>query len=138
VFSVQVSVITVFPETRDLKPFEWNFLLDTNYINIPGGHNLKKYETIVIIDEKAVKDDGTAFLADFEKVIKKDFGGVIVESEIWGRKQFAREIKRKKTGIYLDVVHELDADKILPLRDKYKLNETVLRLQTYCYDRPEK
>ena len=42
---------------------------------------MKKYETIVIIDEKAVKDDGAAFLADFENVIKKDFGGVIVESE---------------------------------------------------------
>ena len=46
-------------------------------------------------------------------------------------------INRKKTGIYLDIVHEMDADKVLALRDKYKLNETVLRLQTYSYDRPE-
>ena len=99
---------------------------------------MKKYETIVIIDEKQVKDDGAAFLAEFEKVIKKDFGGVIVTSEIMGRRQFAREIKRKKTGIYLDVIHEMDATKILALRNKYKLNETVLRLQTYSYDRPEK
>lgn len=97
---------------------------------------MKKYETIVIIDEKKVNDDGTEFLSEFEKAIKKEFGGAVVESEIMGRRQFAREIKRKKTGIYLDVIHEMDPDKVYALRDKYKLNETVLRLQTYSYDRP--
>ena len=99
---------------------------------------MKKYETIVILDEKAVKDDGKAFLEDLEKIIGKEFGGKVVESEIMGRKQFAREIKKKKTGIYLDIVHEMDEDKVIVLRDKYKLDESVLRLQTYSYDRPEK
>jgi ribosomal protein S6 len=54
-----------------------------------------------------------------------------------GRKQFAREIKKKKTGIYLDIIHEMDADKVIELREKYRLNESVLRMQVYNYDRPE-
>ena len=98
---------------------------------------MKKYETIVILNEKMIDDDGTKFLKAFETVLTKDLGGKIVESGIMGRKQFAREINRKKTGIYLDIIHEMGADKVKALRDKYKLNETVLRLQSYSYDRPE-
>jgi len=98
---------------------------------------LKKYETIVILNEKLIDDDGTKFLKAFETVLTKNLVGKVVKSEIMGRRQFAREINRKKTGIYLDIIHEMDADKVKMLRDKYKLNETVLRLQTYSYDRPE-
>ena len=98
---------------------------------------MKKYETIVILDEKMIDDDGTKFLQSFETVLKEELGGTVVESEIMGRRQFAREINRKKTGIYLDVIHEMGADKVKELRDKYKLNTTVLRLQSYTYDRPE-
>ena len=98
---------------------------------------MKKYETIVILNEKMIDDDGTKFLKEFETVLTKEIGGNVVESEIMGRRQFAREINKKKTGIYLDVIHEMAADKVKVLRDKYKLNDTVLRLQTYSYDRPE-
>ena len=98
---------------------------------------MKKYETIVILDEKMIDDDGTKFLQSFETVLKDELGGTVVESEIMGRRQFAREINRKKTGIYLDVIHEMAADKVKELRDKYKLNTTVMRLQSYTYDRPE-
>lgn len=98
---------------------------------------MKKYETIVILDEKALKDDGGAFLAEFEKVVTRDCGGKIVESQILGKKQFAREIKKRRTGVYLDVVHEMEPDQVVPLRNKFKLDETVLRIQTYSYDKPE-
>ena len=98
---------------------------------------MKKYETIVILDEKRIDDDGTKFLKGIETVLTKEIGGTVIKSEIMGRRQFAREIKRKKTGIYLDIIHEMAADKVKILRDKYKLDETVLRLQSYTYDRPE-
>ena len=98
---------------------------------------MKKYETIVILDEKALKDDGGEFLSKFEKVVTRECGGKIVSSEIMGKRQFAREIKKRKTGVYLDVVHEMEPDKVTLLRDKFKLDELVLRMQTYNYDRPE-
>lgn len=98
---------------------------------------MKKYETIVVLDEKNVTDDGADFLAEFGKLLKGELGGTVHESVNMGRKQFAREIKKRKTGIYLDVVHEMNPDKEIVLRDKYKLDSRVLRLQTYHYDRPE-
>lgn len=98
---------------------------------------MKKYETIVVLDEKNVNSDGNDFLQEFEKLLKGEFKGNVVESVNMGRKQFAREIKKRKTGIYLDVVHEMTPDKEVKLRDKFRLDNRVLRLQTYNYDRPE-
>ena len=98
---------------------------------------MKKYETIIILDERKIGDDGREFLTAIEKMITEEFGGKIVESVVMGKKQFAREINKRKTGVYLSVVHEMDADKVASLKDKYKLNDTVLRMQTYNYDRPE-
>jgi ribosomal protein S6 len=98
---------------------------------------LKKYETIVVLDEKNVNNDGADFLAEFEKLLKGEFAGTVIESVNMGRKQFAREMKKRKTGIYLDLVHEMTPDKEILLRDKFKLDNRVLRMQTYNYDRPE-
>ena len=98
---------------------------------------MKKYETIVVLDEKNVNNDGADFLAEFEKLLTGDLKGKVIESVNMGRKQFAREMKKRKTGIYLDVVHEMTPDKEIVLRDKFKLDSRVLRLQTYNYDRPE-
>jgi len=98
---------------------------------------LKKYETIVVLDEKNVNNDGADFLAEFEKLLKEEFEGTVHESVNMGRKQFAREMKKRKTGIYLDVVHEMAPEKETLLRDKFRLDSRVLRMQTYNYDRPE-
>lgn len=98
---------------------------------------MKKYETIVILDEKNVKDDGADFLVEFEKLLKEELAGTVVESVNMGSKQFAREMKKRKTGIYLDVIHEMTPDKEILLRNKFRLDNRVLRLQTYNYDRPE-
>ena len=102
-----------------------------------GGFNLKKYETIVILDEKNVNNDGADFLLEIEKVLKDDLKGNVIETTNLGRKQFAREMKKRKTGIYLEIVHEMTPDKEILLREKYRLDKRVLRLQTYNYDRPE-
>ena len=98
---------------------------------------MKKYETIVIIDERRIKDDGKEFLAEIGKIITDKLGGKLIESVVMGKKQFAREIKKRKTGVYLSIVHEMEPDKISLLSENYKLNETVLRMQSYNYDRPE-
>lgn len=98
---------------------------------------MKKYETIVVLDEKNVNNDGNDFLAELEKLLNGELKGKVIESVNMGRKQFAREMKKRKTGIYLDVVHEMTPDKEVALRDKFRLDNRVLRLQTYNYDRPE-
>ena len=98
---------------------------------------MKKYETIVILDEKNVKESGDDFLKEFEKLLSGDLAGKVIESTNMGHKQFAREMKKRKTGIYLDVIHEMNPEQEKNLREKFRLDNRVLRLQTYNYDRPE-
>lgn len=97
----------------------------------------QKYETVVILDEKGIGDDGNGFLDEFVQMLKGEFKGKVVKGVNLGRKQFAREMKKRKTGIYLDVVHELKPELEKVLRERFRLDERVLRLQSYTYDRPE-
>ena len=98
---------------------------------------MKKYETVVILDERNINDDGSDFLTEIEKFLKEDFSGNVIETTNMGRKQFAREMNKRKTGIYLDIIHEMAGEKVVALREHFKLDKRVLRLQTFNYDRPE-
>jgi len=98
---------------------------------------LKKYETVIILDERNINDDGSEFLTEIEKILKDDFSGSVEKAENMGRKQFAREMNKRKTGVYLDIIHEMAAEKVVALRDKFRLDNRVLRLQTFNYDKPE-
>lgn len=98
---------------------------------------MKKYETVVILDERSINDDGSEFLTELEQLLKEKFAGNVIETVNMGRKQFAREMNKRKTGIYLDLVHEMSAEKVVELRENFKLDNRVLRLETFNYDKPE-
>ena len=97
---------------------------------------MKKYEAIFILDMRKVEDDGKAFAEEFGKMIQ-NWGGVVNETNLMGRKQFAREIKKRKTGIYWDYVFELDSLKCKEVRNMYRLDERVIRILIVNYERPE-
>lgn len=94
---------------------------------------MKKYEIVFILEEQRLEDQGEAFAAEFESFVKSN-GGTIVESLPMGRKQFAREISRRKAGIYWDFIFSLDENKVKIIPDKFHLDERVLRLQIYKHD----
>ncbi len=96
---------------------------------------MKKYEAVFILDMRKVDDDGRAFSEEFAKNIQS-WGGVMAESVPMGRKQFAREIKKRKAGIYWNFVYELDPLKSNDIREKYRLDERVIRLLVVNFDRP--
>ena len=97
---------------------------------------MKKYEAIFILDMRKVEDDGKAFSEEFAKMIQS-WGGVVNETNLMGRKQFAREIKKHKAGVYLNFVFELDAEKETQIREQYRLDERVLRIMIILFDRPD-
>ena len=96
---------------------------------------MKKYEAIFILDMRKVEDDGKAFAEEFGKMIQ-NWGGVVNETNMMGRKQFAREIKKRKAGVYLNFVFELDAEKETQIREQFRLDERVLRIMIILFDRP--
>jgi len=97
---------------------------------------LKKYETVFILDERKVQDEGKAFAEEFSSVIS-GAGGEMVSVTPLGRKQFAREIKKRKAGIYYDFVFNAKESFAKDLAGKYKLDDRTLRVQVFAYDRPE-
>ena len=97
---------------------------------------MKKYETVFILDERKIQDEGKSFAEEFSSVIS-GAGGEMVSVTPLGRKQFAREIKKRKAGVYYDFVFSVKEDFAKGLHEKYKLDERILRMQVFVYDRPE-
>ena len=97
---------------------------------------LKKYESIFILDIRKVEDEGEAFNKEFAAFIE-GLGGRLTEAKAMGRNQFAYEIKKRKGGIYWDFAFELDAVKVIEIKEKYRLDERVLRNMTVADERPE-
>ena len=64
-------------------------------------------------------------------------GGTVNETVLMGRKQFAREINRRKAGVYVNFIFEMDPAAEKNLRDVYRLDERILRVLIVNFDRPE-
>jgi small subunit ribosomal protein S6 len=97
---------------------------------------LKKYEAVFILDERNVEDGGKAFAEEFGKFVV-DSEGTVEETLAMGRRPFAREIRKRKSGIYWDFVFAMTPAKEAVIRDHYRLDERVVRLQIFHFDRPE-
>ena len=97
---------------------------------------MKKYEAVFILDIRKCEDEGAAFTAEITKLIEQ-LGGNMVAVDAMGRLQFSYEINRRKAGIYFDYVFELEEEKVLELKEKFRLDERVLRNMIIVYDRPE-
>lgn len=98
---------------------------------------MKKYESIFILDIRKVDDDGTAFTEELKKLIEGELKGKMVETKPMGRKQFAREIKKRKAGIYWNYIFEAEAEQVKTIRNSFRLDDRVLRLMVINYEKPE-
>ncbi len=97
---------------------------------------MKKYEAVFILDSRKAEDEGKGFTEEFAKNLES-WGGKLIEANPMGRKQFAREINKRKAGIYWDYVLEIDSEKALEIRNKYRLDERVIRLLVINFERPD-
>ncbi len=89
-----------------------------------------------ILDLRKVEDDGKAFSEAFAAKIA-EMGGQVNETTLMGRKQFAREINKRKAGVYVDFFFEMDPAQEKDLREVYRLDERVLRVLIVLDERPE-
>ncbi len=98
---------------------------------------MKKYEAIIILDDRKVEANGATFVKSIEEVIA-ELGGSNLTSECMGRKQFAYPIKKKNAGTYWDLIFDMDEKGVAQLLNRYRLVQEVLRLVVFAYERPEK
>jgi len=97
---------------------------------------LKKYEAIVILNERKVDNNGQAYIQKMAQKLK-ELGAEDIKQESLGRKQFARAIGKKTSGIYWYFTFQAEPDKIAPFKSLYKLEEAVIRMVVYNYEVPE-
>jgi small subunit ribosomal protein S6 len=100
-----------------------------------GGFILKKYEAVFILDIRKVDDEGVAFSNELTALIES-LGGKMTEAVSMGRKQFTYEINKRKGGIYWDFFFELAPSKVLSIKEKYMLDERILRNMIIVDERP--
>ncbi len=94
---------------------------------------MKKYEVVIILDPRVVEGNGDAFSDAFQASMK-EMGGNVTRVKFFEQRTFAYPIKKRKTGIYWDYVVEAEGAFVAELKDKYRLNQSVLRLVVFEYE----
>ena len=97
---------------------------------------MKKYDAIFIINDRKFDDGGDAFAKKVEETLV-GLGGGDVKVTNMVRKQFARAIGKRTSGVYLRFFFELDPDNVKEFVESFRLENAVLRTVVYNYDIPE-
>jgi small subunit ribosomal protein S6 len=88
-----------------------------------------EYETVFILDpgldENQVNDE-------VEKALNliSSHGGKILDTQRWGRKRLAYEIRKKRDGVYTLIKHESTGDVVKELERRLRLNDNCMRVMT--------
>ena len=94
---------------------------------------LKKYDALYIF-VGAAKDES------LDKSVEKMRGeitrlsGTILNTEVLGKRSFARVMKKRDHGTYVRIRFELDPAHLATLRDRYRLLEDLFRVQLLAVD----
>ena len=92
--------------------------------NLP--YIMRNYELTIVLVGKVTPAKKKSVSADVEKLIKTA-GGKITDTEDWGAREFAYEIKDERSGTYLHFKLELDPQSAKGLDSKLNLEESIAR-----------
>ncbi|PCJ53805.1 MAG: 30S ribosomal protein S6 [Candidatus Hydrogenedentota bacterium] len=94
---------------------------------------MRTYEALFIVQPEAAEDLVQTIATGVETLITED-GGVIVRSEIWGKRRLAYLVKKFNEGIYILIRFEAETDIVKKLEGHFHLNEDVIRYLTVLFD----
>ncbi|MBO7742546.1 MAG: 30S ribosomal protein S6 [Victivallales bacterium] len=94
---------------------------------------MSKYEVVFILDPQKVEGNGEAFEATIQEQLKA-LGGEISRVKFLEKRTFARPMGKHKVGLYWDYVVTMGQQAPRALKDKYKLNDKVIRLAVFKYE----
>ena len=94
---------------------------------------MKKYDALYIF-VGINKDD--ALEASLEKALAEvtRLGGNILEKVSLGKRGFSRPMRKRESGVYVQVRFELDPANVRELVNRYRLVEEVFRVQILAVD----
>ena len=87
---------------------------------------LNKYESMVVITPTLSEENAKKENELIQNFIKEK-GGEIINTDEWGKKRLAYQIRNFKEGYYFINYFTLDQTKVIELDQFYKLHEYVIR-----------
>lgn len=97
---------------------------------------MKDYEVVFIIDP-GCDDSQVGQEVDTVKEIIGSGNGKVLETQLWGRRRLAYEIRKKKEGTYVLIRFKGDPALLAELARRFRLNESILRHLTVVCQEPE-
>ncbi len=87
---------------------------------------MRTYELMVILDPELEERTVAPSLDQYLNLVRQA-GGSVEKVDVWGRRRFAYEIRKKTEGIYAVVELQAEPATVKELDRQLGLNESVLR-----------
>ena len=94
---------------------------------------MKRYETIVIIDPDLSKEAETPIFERLNDLIPQ-YKGFLIESDDWGTKKLAYDIKKKNRGHYVRLDFCGDGALIQEMERFFRIDDKVMKFMTVLLD----
>ncbi len=94
---------------------------------------MRTYETLYIV-KPDLEDDEIQTVANGVEKLVTDNGGVIVRSEIWGRRKLAYLVKGYGEGCYVLLRFEGEPEIVSRFQENFRYNEAVIRYLIVHFD----
>ena len=87
----------------------------------------RKYEGSYFMSDGLKSETVEAAAENVRSDIRK-VGGVILNERPAERRNYARPLKKQQAGYYLEIVFEMETDKVSALKERHKLDGNLVRV----------
>jgi small subunit ribosomal protein S6 len=94
---------------------------------------LRTYEALYIIRPDVQDDEVQTIAKDVESMVTAA-GGVIVRSEIWGKRRLAYEVQKCSEGNYVLLRFEAEPEFVARLENYFRLTDSIIRYLVVHFD----
>ena len=93
------------------------------------------YETMYILRPDIAEDEVTNHIDKYNKLLN-EFGGIVIDSQMRGKRRLAYQIAKHREGIYVQLSHQGDGQHIFKIEKAMRLSEDVIRYMTVKQEGP--
>ena len=93
------------------------------------------YETMYILRPDIAEDEVNNHIDKYNKLLE-EFGGIILDSQMRGKRRLAYQISKHREGIYVQLSHQGDGQHISKIEKAMRLSEDVIRYMTVKQEGP--
>jgi small subunit ribosomal protein S6 len=88
-----------------------------------------------ILRPDIAEDEVTKHIDKYNKLLE-EFGGIVLDSQMRGKRRLAYQIAKHREGIYVQLSHQGDGQHIFKIEKAMRLSEDVIRYMTVKQEGP--